>query len=727
MLGKTPRSTFLQPAGPGLEKIRPLLLIILWVLLFSPALEASPADEEETLTLGERVNLAIKKGVEHLRTKQNEDGSFVSAHTDRYPDGVASLCTLALLKSGMKPDDPAVRKTLGFLRYQSHTRTYSTGVRIMALDTLRDPERTPAIKAAADWLVENFRNDVGHWGYPEAAPDLSNTQYAVLGLWTAEKHGHKAPQELWNDLAERTMQHQSDDGGYGYHANSESTGSMTLAGISVLAICLDRVSKKTRMIREIENSLESAWGYMDRRFHPAGNAKGSHIFTRARYYYYLYGLERACALGDRRKVGGRDWYRECAAELVKLQNDEGGWGDAKDTCFALLFLRLSTYTSMRKKLDTDTTGGPGGGRKEIKPRVNIPFVRRWLLLGPFDDPDRSALFTKSFINEQKADPRKGKIASGQRWTEHWCRTRCVDLDSFFSKRERAVAYAFTHLEAEEDLDALLWIGSDDCAKVWLDGREIFEYPFFNREGPDTHSVPITLTRGSHRLLVKVAEDVGRWDFYLRFSRPDGSPLERLFACTEKEGPSLRDRFEAAAPFLEPREIFELLPLDRKPRLRFDSERDLERLFFIQNHENTPYLWSRKPARGEGQRPHPGAEGVLCLHPLDRDHPAKIFRKVRIASGRARAVARLSACHPEVRKSADWVARIGVFDGHMVWFDKTVIAAGESASPKGWKEITVDLSPYEGREVLLILECAAGGPGGDWNQEFAFIDEFSVKG
>ena len=36
--------------------------------------------------------------------------------------------------------------------------------------------------------------------------------------------------------------------------------------------------------------------------------------------------------------GANDWYRKLAAPLLKRQANEGGWGDARDTSFYLLFL-----------------------------------------------------------------------------------------------------------------------------------------------------------------------------------------------------------------------------------------------------------------------------------------------------------------------------------------------------------------------------------------------------
>jgi hypothetical protein len=114
--------------------------------------------------------------------------------------------------------------------------------------------------------------------------------------------------------------------------------------------------------------------------------------------------------------------------------------------------------------------------------------------------------------------------------------------------------------------------------------------------------------------------------------------------------------------------------------------------------------------------------------VDSRHPARIYRKVRITSRKPCIVARLSAGSPEVYKKADWVARLGVYHGGvMKWFAPEVITAGETPSPKNWREIRVELEDLSGTEILIVLECASGGPGHYWNSEHAFIDELSIRG
>jgi hypothetical protein len=62
--------------------------------------------------------------------------------------------------------------------------------------------------------------------------------------------------------------------------------------------------------------------------------------------YYLYGLERAMALTNTEKIGGRDWYKDGCAHLIKIQKEDGSWfeqsGSTASTCFGILFMTRAT-------------------------------------------------------------------------------------------------------------------------------------------------------------------------------------------------------------------------------------------------------------------------------------------------------------------------------------------------------------------------------------------------
>lgn len=78
--------------------------------------------------------------------------------------------------------------------------------------------------------------------------------------------------------------------------------------------------------------------------------------------YYLYGLERACALSGMKDFNGHDWYLEGATYLIQRQSKNGGVGDGMagsnvGTSFAILFLSRATSRIMHVKPGERTFGG----------------------------------------------------------------------------------------------------------------------------------------------------------------------------------------------------------------------------------------------------------------------------------------------------------------------------------------------------------------------------------
>ncbi len=191
---------------------------------------------QDLLTKG--IHEAIDQGVAWLRTQQKRDGSFrdEEGFAGSYTVGSTALVLMALLHSGVKPDDPAVKK--GF-EYASggpfKTRIYEASLLIQAIETkylpfekieeirkydeedtrkwLREhitPEDMALVEEAARWLV-NTMGRAGSWGYPEyndLGLDTSNTQYALLGLKSAARCGVKIEPEVWKKVIKHFAENQ---------------------------------------------------------------------------------------------------------------------------------------------------------------------------------------------------------------------------------------------------------------------------------------------------------------------------------------------------------------------------------------------------------------------------------------------------------------------------------------------------------------------------------------
>lgn len=269
--------------------------------------------------------------------------------------GHDALALYALVKGGISPDTEAVAILTSRLALAEFSGTYDRACMILALVALDKVEHLDWISELADVLVSN-QNQAGDWGYP-AGQDLSNTQYGALGLWAASRAGYEVPLETWEDLLDSTGSYATSEGGYGYRNGSKATGSMTAAGIGVVAICRDRLKALRRLTpadnRKTEARQSKSIAWLDRHFSITGNPGGGNQWL----HYYLYGLERVGGLAGVTHIGDHDWYKEGARFLVRSQGLNGTWGQGNGkTAFGILFLRRATHTLTGKGSAAKTSG-----------------------------------------------------------------------------------------------------------------------------------------------------------------------------------------------------------------------------------------------------------------------------------------------------------------------------------------------------------------------------------
>src|SRR5437763_986685 len=103
----------------------PLVAVVLCALLAAP-LHAAPPEKE---ALADRVAKAIEKGQKFLTDYETAHGTL-EVTTGR-PGGALALALLALLQSGMSPDEPVIVRGLKSLRDYQPTYTYTVGLQTM--------------------------------------------------------------------------------------------------------------------------------------------------------------------------------------------------------------------------------------------------------------------------------------------------------------------------------------------------------------------------------------------------------------------------------------------------------------------------------------------------------------------------------------------------------------------------------------------------------------------
>jgi hypothetical protein len=207
---------------------------------------------------------------------------------------------------------------------------------------------------AADvgWLLKVARD--GAYTYSEQQKDSfvwdnSNSQYGVLGIWSAAEAGMEIPRKYWTDVEKHWTDDQDRDGSWGYNHGGGSVA-MTLAGLTSLFVCRDYLgtpSSSEGVGRpELPASIQRGLAWLEAQDRAVQIPGGDY------WGYTLYALERVGLASGYKAFGGHDWYRQLAAEVVKAQKPDGSWndGDEINTSFALLFLARGRHPLLMSKL-----------------------------------------------------------------------------------------------------------------------------------------------------------------------------------------------------------------------------------------------------------------------------------------------------------------------------------------------------------------------------------------
>ena len=315
------------------------------------------------------VTAAIDRGRDYLLREQSPRGTWNDLAGT--PGGVTALVTLSLLHSGVSVDTVEMQKALKYLRSNEFDQTYTVALQTMVLATAEPKRDMLILQRNVKWFEESQITqgaNSGSWSYPGGGGDKSNSQFAVLALYEAQRAGAKVNPNTWKLAADYWRRSQNPDGSWLYEGNPSPTGSMTCAGIGGLIITSLAISEGDARVVEgrvlccqqhdEDKDLEAALVWLGQHFSVERNP-GSTIW----HYYYLYGVERAGRLSARRLIGQSDWYREGAEYLVNHQDPLAhSWkGNSTEsnphitTAMALLFLSKGRWPVVIGKLQH----GPG--------------------------------------------------------------------------------------------------------------------------------------------------------------------------------------------------------------------------------------------------------------------------------------------------------------------------------------------------------------------------------
>ena len=90
----------------------------------------------------------------------------------------------------------------------------------------------------------------------------------------------------------------------------------------------------------------------------------------------------------------------------------------------------------------------------------------------------------------------------------------VDFARLFGPRENAAAYALTWIDSDRDRDAVLALGADDGAMVWFNDKLVHKNLVARGYGSKADRILVRLQGGRNKVLVKVTQGNGAWQFAL---------------------------------------------------------------------------------------------------------------------------------------------------------------------------------------------------------------------
>jgi WD40 repeat protein len=165
------------------------------------------------------------------------------------------------------------------------------------------------------------------------------------------------------------------------------------------------------------------------------------------------------------------------------------------------------------------------------------FIQDWLVLAPLALKDGEAL-ADALDREQLEGEARMQPGVGERrpvdgkqysWQKYHEDEPILNFNRFVGTvTAGSVAYAVCYVISQtERKDLLLQVGSDDQAKMYLNGHPVYKYTEVRALEVVDPIGPVTLRKGTNILVIKVVNGGGDWECCARFVDSDCNPADGL--------------------------------------------------------------------------------------------------------------------------------------------------------------------------------------------------------
>ncbi len=182
-------------------------------------------------------------------------------------------------------------------------------------------------------------------------------------------------------------------------------------------------------------------------------------------------------------------------------------------------------------------------------------IKQWLILAPIalatNQSGTEGLDIEQIEDEARLRPKAGEarsIGGGElKWREVALTNEVIDFNALLEhETTQSVAYAVCYIRSEaEQRGLLMLVGSDDEAKVYLNGKQVYKSPVMRPFAAEQDKVPdIALNAGLNVLVFKVVNETGDWKGSIRLTDAEGNPVKGIQVTLD---PGAKEKTEIKEP------------------------------------------------------------------------------------------------------------------------------------------------------------------------------------
>ncbi len=321
------------------------------VFFLITALFLTPVSGYSDVTLDEQVAAAVTGGQQFLFNNFHDDGDtgYYNYLNHSYANNLngTAAAVAALIETGKYRDplykaqiDKAIELIKDYKRetggIYDNNDTYENGLSLVALSLYhsvnpQDPVFIDTyIQPAVDYLL-NGQNANGGWGYEadDSWTDLSNTQFAVMGLWYAYHYvlDEPLPADVEASIENFVRASQSATGVFQYAPTSSSFQGAPMTGAGLWCLAMLNTDKSDPAVDDALNWFGDNYTWTETAGY--GNFQA--------YYYGIYGMTKGLTglIPADYKFSNQenDWVTDLKQAMMGMKTDRVATDDREADCY----------------------------------------------------------------------------------------------------------------------------------------------------------------------------------------------------------------------------------------------------------------------------------------------------------------------------------------------------------------------------------------------------------